>query len=371
MPSRPFRAAFAVAYAAALAAAVTTALLDVLITWARAGEPVGAGALLSSALAALGLYGALAALLALGEAIVAGGILATVDVAGRGREFLAGVRHDADRDRAAAAALLAAAAAVAVVGIIVFAFDAAVALEMNARRNSAITTAMVAMIAVPLGALAWFPLYRLCRRLVSPLPRPRLFVVAAALLLVVLLALVAALFSVDWRVIDFGPAESLLTFFAFQIIFAILLRKHARIGILAGGWIALAVCFFVTWTSFGGSPRAVSFAGEESMGEKVLLRIARRFADRDHDGYAAGSAAATATIATRASTPAPTRSAATASTRTATAPTRPSRSRAPSPDDRFGGGGQAQMSRQPPGHHHRHAARRSHQPEDGAATSTS
>jgi arylsulfatase A-like enzyme len=293
MPSRPSgnrvptaATVAVVIFAAALAAAATTALADVVVTWARAAEPVGAGAFFSSLVAALALYGALAAFIAVAQAVVAGGIVATFDVAAAWRDLVA-VKNDAERDRNAAAALLAAAAALGLVAAIVFVYDLAIALEMNAKRNGAITTAVVAMIAVPIAALAWFPLFVVCRRVVAVVPRPRFFVVAGGLVVVGALAMVAALASVDWRVIDFGPAEALALFFALEIIFAVVLRRRARALPVAAGWIVMLVLFAVTWSSFGKNERAVSFAGEETMGEKVLLRVARRFADRDHDGYAA------------------------------------------------------------------------------------
>jgi arylsulfatase A-like enzyme len=42
----------------------------------------------------------------------------------------------------------------------------------------------------------------------------------------------------------------------------------------------------VTWLRFGDEPRSLSLIGEETMGAKTLFHVARRFADRDHDGYA-------------------------------------------------------------------------------------
>lgn len=288
MVARPFRSAFAVAFASALAAAALAAIADVAVSALRAGEPLGGAALGWSLVAALGLYGAFAALVAAGAAIVAGGLWATFDVGATARRWLDGARHDPRYDRAAAAAIVATAMAIGVVGAIVLGYDLAVALEMAAKRNSALTTAMVAMVAVPLAALAWFPLYRLARLLVAPLPRPRALLVVLALVLLAAILVVAAVASVDWRVIDFGPAESLALFVVLQAIFAVVFaRRRPTAGLVAGGWALLAVCLVTTWLAFGGNARAVAFAGEETMGAKVLLKIARRFADRDKDGYAA------------------------------------------------------------------------------------
>jgi arylsulfatase A-like enzyme len=285
---RPFRAAFALAFGSALAAAFVTAALDLVVTAARAGEPVGAAAFISAAVAALGLYGAAAAFFAVGEAIIAGGLWATFDVGPALRRFIDSSRRDDAYDRSVAAGIVAAALALGVVGAIVLVYDSAIALEMAAKRNSALTTAMVAVVAVPIAALAWFPLSRACRVLVAVLPRPRALVVLGLLVTLAALLVVAAVLSVDWRVIDFGPAEALAIFFVAQLIFALAFarRRPPRAGVVAG-WAALALCLAATWVGFGGNARAVAFAGEESMGEKVLLKVARRFADHDHDGYAA------------------------------------------------------------------------------------
>jgi len=290
MPPRPFRAAFALAFASAAPAALVAALFDLVATTARAGEPVGAGAFAWAAIAALGLYGAFAAFIACGEAIVGGGIAATLDVGAGARRFVDGARRDAAYDRSAAAAIVAVALALGVVAAIVLVYDSAIALQMAAKRNSALTTAMVAVVAVPIAALAWFPLYRLSRILVGVLPRPRALVTLGALVALAALLVVAAVLSVDWRVIDFGPAESLALFFVAQAIAAVVLvrRRRAGIGVFpAALWAVAAACLAITWIGFGGNARAVTLAGEESMGEKVLLKVARRFADHDHDGYAA------------------------------------------------------------------------------------
>jgi arylsulfatase A-like enzyme len=288
MPPRPFRAAFALAFASAAPAAFVAALVDLAATTARAGEPVGAAALLWAAIAALGLYGAFAAVVAAVEAVIAGGAWATVDVGAAARRFVDGSRRDAAFDRAAAAAIVATAAALGFVGVLVLVYDGSIAMAMAAKRNAALTTAMVAVVAVPAAALAWFPLYRLARALVAVVPRPRALVVVGALVALAALVVVAAVLSVDWRVIDFGPAESLALFFIAQTLLAIFFARRRRPpnSFFAAAWALAAVCLAATWLGFGGNARAVALAGEESMGEKVLLRVARRFADHDHDGYA-------------------------------------------------------------------------------------
>src|SRR4051812_38517856 len=103
MLARPFRAAFALAFASALAASLVTAAVDLVVTAARAGEPIGAAAFLGSGVAALGLYGAAAAFFAFAEALVAGGLWATFDVGAGVRRFVDGSRRDDAWDRSAAA----------------------------------------------------------------------------------------------------------------------------------------------------------------------------------------------------------------------------------------------------------------------------
>ena len=289
MSPRPFRSAFALAFAAAAPAAFGTALVDLVATASRAGEPVGAAAFVWAAIAAFGLYGALAAFVAFAVALVGGGLWATFDVGAGARRFVDGARHDAEYDRSAAAGIAATAAALGVVGAIVLVYDGAIAMLMSAKRNAALTTAMVAVVAVPLAALAWFPIYRLARAVVTVVPRPRALVLLGLLVALAALLVVAAVLSVDWRIIDFGPAEALALFFVLMALFAIVFarRRLPPTAVMGAAWAFAAICLLATWLSFGNNARAVAFAGEESMGEKVLLKVARRFADHDHDGYAA------------------------------------------------------------------------------------
>src|SRR5262245_57394548 len=119
MPPRPFRAAFALAFASAAPAAIATALVDLVATTLRAGEPVGAAAFAWAAIAALGLYGAFGAFVAVGEALVGGGLWATLDVGGGLRRFVDGSRRDDAYDRSAAGAIAATACALGLVGAIV------------------------------------------------------------------------------------------------------------------------------------------------------------------------------------------------------------------------------------------------------------
>jgi arylsulfatase A-like enzyme len=130
------------------------------------------------------------------------------------------------------------------------------------------------------------------------LPRPRTLVLLALVLLGVAGVVVLALGSVDWRVLDFGPVEALLAFLVLAFGHALFwygargtrrrekLSPTARRLIEVGAVLVVVVSLGVTWLRFGDEPRSLALVAEESMGAKVLLRAARRFADRDHDGYA-------------------------------------------------------------------------------------
>jgi arylsulfatase A-like enzyme len=297
--SGPFRRALAVAFRSALAAACFTASFDLIATVARANQPVPRAAWWHAVAAAVGLYGAAAVVLALAVGVVAGGVIATFSVRTSLRGWIASVRSDADRDRAHAAGVLAAAAALGLLGAIVFGYAIAIGFEMSAKRNGALSTAMIAIAAAPLCTLAWFPLYRAARVAALIVPRPRALVVIGALGALAALGVIGAVASVDWRIIDFGPVEALAILVASGAAFAAFVYGSApgrklreRLGRpyrAAATWgtaAALAATLALTWTSFGHEPRSLALIGEESMGAKVLLRIARRFADHDHDGYA-------------------------------------------------------------------------------------
>ena len=294
---RPFLSALAITLRSTLAGAVAIALIDVLLTVLRANQPVPLTAAIRALQAALGFYGVAGLLLGFGAGLVAGGVAATLPLGDSLARWRV-TRSDEARDRAQAAGVLAAAGALGLLGALVFVYAIVLGLEMNNKHNGALTIAMAAMAGVPFVALAWFPIYRVTRVLVAPLPRPRVLWVLGALASLVVLGMVGAVASVDWRVLDFGPVESLA-------IFAIASALHARFWygdagtrlrerfsprartlLVAGTALGLLACLSLTWLRFGDEPRSLALVGEESMGAKVLLRVARRFADKDHDGYA-------------------------------------------------------------------------------------
>lgn len=284
-PPRPF-SALGVALRSALAAGGGVALFDLVVSSLHAGDPISAGAFARTLVCALGLYGVAALLFGLVAGTIASAMDATFPIAATLRRLIDEVRRDEALDRARAAGLLALSGALLSLVILIFGYAIKVGFLMASRRNGALTTAMVAALAVPIAALLWFPLYRAARRAVVVMPRPRTLFVLAALGALILIAFAAALLSVDWRVLDFGPAEMLILFLILTALAAFTLhdRLDVRFGFGAAGVVTLA--FLVTWFSFGRDPRSLALAGEQSMGLKTLLACARRFADHDHDGYA-------------------------------------------------------------------------------------
>jgi arylsulfatase A-like enzyme len=280
----------------ALAAALLLALIDVITAALGTSTPVGFFALVRSLEAALGLYGALALVIAPAEGLMVWGIASTValDV----RAWIRLSRGDRERDRTLAAAVVATALALALLVPLVFGYSFFVAGNMHAPRNAALSTALVVVLLLPLLLLGWPVLYQLSRRLVWVIPPPRLIMVTLAGAGLAAGAVTLALASVDWRVIDFGPALALALFFVLQgLLFWIgrsrlgarLASSTARMRTLLDGALVglIVLTLAITWLRFGDEPRSLELIGEETMGAKVLFHVARKLADRDHDGYAA------------------------------------------------------------------------------------
>jgi len=296
-PTSPL-SVFAAVVACTLAGGLAAALADLGLSVMRAKLPVSGFAWVRAAEALIGLYGAAALFAGVGAGILFAGVAATFPP-GTLRALLGRIRREEPLDRAVAAGLLAAGGALGLLLVGTFVYALAIGLEMSNHRNGALSTAMVAVVLVPVALLAWFPAYHVARRVVGVVPRPRALVIAGLAVVVTALAVVAAVLSVDWRVLDFGPAKS-------GGIFLVAAGSHAlfwygrggrvrrqrisrglRLALLGGVAGATTLALAVTWLRFGDEPRSVQLVSEESMGGKLLLRTARRLADRDHDGYAA------------------------------------------------------------------------------------
>lgn len=306
--SRPLTSTLAIT----LGAACLTALIDVTLAAARSAEPTPAGSYLGALGAALGLYGVAVLVFGLGLGWVLRGIVHTLPgpPLERWRRFRAGLRDDPERDRELAAGLLAAGAAAGLLAALVFLYLRAIGLEMASRRNAALSTALVAAAALPITALAWFPFYRALRLPARLLPRPRVLATLGAMALACGLGVLGALLSVDWRVLNFGPA---LAAAIFSLIALGAAAGHLRAsdtsptegsgggggggpdrrlpaallyGLLLGELVIIGGAALYTWSSLGHDTRATVLVGEETSGARPLLTIARHLADRDHDGFA-------------------------------------------------------------------------------------
>jgi len=237
----------------------------------------------------VGLYGTAGLVAGVCLGLVALGLTRTLgpDLAAR----LADLRRDPDADRAAAGGVLAGAGSFLLLLAGVFGYALSIGFEMANKRNGALTTALVAAVMVFVAALAWFPIFRVTRRLAVLVPRPRLLIVLGLFGALVVLGLVAAVLSVDWRVLDFGPGKALLVAIVLGLGHAWFWRRRAlalssRRLLLVGASVVALACMGVTWLRFGDEPRSLQLVGEETWGAKTLLKITRRFADHDHDGYA-------------------------------------------------------------------------------------
>jgi arylsulfatase A-like enzyme len=287
MPSETKPSRFGRAFAAALAGGVAAAVVDLVLSVHGATQPVHSFAWIRGGEAMVGLYGAAAVLAGLVLGAWSAGLSAVIGDGAFGRLR----RLDERADRAAAAGIIAGGVAAGLVCALVYVYARSVGFEMSNKRNGALSTGMVAVLALVAGGLSWFPTFVVARRMVGLVPRPRALVVLGAAGLAVVAAVALAVLSVDWRVVNFGPAK--------MLVVAVVagwghtrfwrnrsLAHRTRWMITVGATLVVGLAFGVTWLRFGDEPRSLTLVAEESLGGKLLLRVARGFADRDRDGYA-------------------------------------------------------------------------------------
>lgn len=280
------------------ALAVTAAALvgagDALLAAATATEPVPAAALFAAVLGAIGLYVAPAAALGFSQGLLLGSAQAALGP-GQPRRWLVAQVRDPAADLRLSASLLAVAAPLGGVLVAVYAFARLFAVEMANKRNTALSTALVASVAVPLCAPLFFPAYLLLRRALRPLPPPRTLWALAAFLATGALIFLIAILQVDWRALPFGPPKALSCFFALQALLA-WARGRDPLWRAQPGWLRALVAGSVgllcasslafTLTRFGAEPRSRALLAQETALAQVFLRAGRAAFDRDHDGAA-------------------------------------------------------------------------------------
>jgi arylsulfatase A-like enzyme len=273
---------------AALLAAVLTAAGDVLLGARASSVPTPLSSLREALFAALGLYIVPALLLGVAQALVSDSLAAVLgpQALSRGRAAL----RDPVTDLRATALLLSAAVVLLLDAALLYGFVRTAALEMANKRNGALSTALVGAAALPLLLPLGLVAFRVLGSVARVLPRPRFLWTLGLLLAGGVLVGVAAVLSVDWRIIHFGPWKALGCFLLLQLaVRALLARLRPRlVPMLLGAALAVLALYALATVlpRFGDEPRARALLGEETAGAKWLLGRARALFDGDGDGYA-------------------------------------------------------------------------------------
>jgi choline-sulfatase len=279
----PYRSAFLACLATALPAGLVTALADTLLT-APGGD---AGTFFR---VAGGLYLGLALLVGLGDGLVLGAVRATHGdgLAGRAWQRL---RADEPLDRRLTASLVAGGVCALVFALGVASLAMGLVANVERKPTGALLLGFVAVALVPAMAMVFYPAYRVARRIAQLVPRvgglPALAVLAGgvAVLGLALVALVVTT-QLDWRALRLGLPLMLLVFFVAQagLWLAGLPARLPAAAVLA--FAALGVLGpIVGVAGVSPSPRALTALSVESQGARSLVALARRFGDRDKDGF--------------------------------------------------------------------------------------
>ena len=287
----------ALSLGSALVAGTVVALGDALVTLGGAsGDGPGAGGFVIIALA---LYLAFALIWGAGAGVVLGAIQATHPGAGVGAA-LRRLRDDAELDTTIAAAVVAGAACLGVLagGVAVLALKLVAGVERKTI-GALLAGGMTAAI-VPVLAVLAYPVFRAARKVVGI--APRLGILSRTVLVVVgglaagaLAVMVVVGRGLDWRVLPLGGPIALGLLVALQVLLMILwtgplggvrARVPAR-GMITGAAAVLAAGLALAGvTVISPTPRATALLNVDSRGAKLLAQVARKLADRDHDGAA-------------------------------------------------------------------------------------
>jgi arylsulfatase A-like enzyme len=282
----PAAAAFTRALLVSLSAAFAAGLVELVMGAMRAHVSYGFGDILHALPAVLGLWGVLGIVLGVATGTVTAGVKASLPATGGVRNFARRLRTEDALDRRAAAGLVAASFALLVEIVLVRGYLLAIGLQMSSRRNTALSTGLLAAVGLVV-LLALAPaLYHAAHACVRVIPKPRLFVLVGLALLAVVAAVCLVLGSLDWRVMDFGPYKGLAWWTAFFVLGLAFWPKTTSHYALVALLVIAGVSLAWTWAKFGGDARAVRLVSEDTGLSRLLLRVARGFADHDHDGYA-------------------------------------------------------------------------------------
>src|SRR4029079_12431933 len=118
---------------------------------------------------------------------------------------------------------------------------------MASRKNTALSTGLVAAIGIVLLLFLAPAFFVVCRRVAGRLPRPRAFVLVGLALVAVVGGAVLVLGSLDWRIIDFGPYKGLGLYLGLAMGCALVPSAFDRKGLAPA--LALAGLVGVVWSS--------------------------------------------------------------------------------------------------------------------------
>ncbi len=254
---------------------------------------------LSALPAVLGLCGVFGLVLGLGQGVIAAGFAARLGDLRTARTTLGRMHSEPQLDLDVSAIVLTSVAALVFEVVLVRGYVLAVALQMASRKNTALSTGIVAAIGAVVLALLGPAMLSVARAVARVVPRPRVLVLLGVGLIALVGAVVLVLGSLDWRVMDFGPYRGLGMFLAFEVAHLVFWCGPGER--IAPSWvaspkpsIALALALLVacgcmswSWRAFGKEQGAVQLVAEETGLVRVLLRVGRALSDRDQDGYAA------------------------------------------------------------------------------------
>ena len=293
-------AAFGVVMRASLFSALGVGLVELLLGLVHQSSghfTFGDG--LSALPAVLGLCGTFGLVLGLGQGVIAAGFAARLGDLKTAKASLARVRHEPQLDLDVAAIVLTSAAALLFEVVLVRGYVLAVALQMASRKNTALSTGIVAAIGATILALFGPAMFSVARTLARLVPRPRVLVLLGVGVLALVGAAVLVLGTLDWRVMDFGPYRGLGMFLAFELAHllfwcgpgervapSLVAAPKPSIALALASLVACG-CMASSWRTFGKDRAAVQLVAEETGLVRVLLRMGRMLSDRDHDGYAA------------------------------------------------------------------------------------
>ena len=283
-PPPVYRTTLTSSVGTAMLAALLVGGIDVALTLSQSDGVRPAQAFYFAGIA-LVLYLATGALIGLLEGTIAGAIRATHPGAG----FFSRLRRDPAFDREVTGWLLAALVAGAVFAGAVAVLAIRLVAIPERKSVGALLLGGAAAALVPIVILLAYPAYRVTRRLAPLVPRlgaiPR---AAVAVLLVAGVAVAGGAFvavtRLDWRALPLAAPLLVVAFFVAQALLGRLRPLRGRLVALVGA--AAVAIAAVTVAAADVDERTAALLAVESRGARILVGAARRFFDRDQDGYA-------------------------------------------------------------------------------------